>query len=263
MNDPDSTRSTSEPGIRVPVRLLCAALTAAAISSPAAAEDWQTKFIAYLMLPWTDFAVTTPSGTTLETSANPVDLLEALEFGAMFAGETRKGKVSLLYDVFYSGLGTNGTLSGPLGSTYDVDVDLLLTSFAVGYDLKRSENDFSQVFGGFRYAAMDNALSVGGGGPVGITVGLEQDVDYFEPLIGFRAGTRIGPKTMLNGYIDVGGFGVGSELTWDGYIGIDHAISERTSAIFGARYLSIDYEGAAGDFDLELSGPVVGISWTF
>lgn len=243
---------------------VCAGVSLAALMGmPALAEDWQTNFTAYLFVPWSDLALETAGGASIETSADPSDLIQALEFGAMFAGESRKDNISLLYDIFYSGLGQSGTLSGPLGASVDVDVDMLLASFAVGYDLQRSDAGFAQVFGGLRYTSLQNTVAATGGGPIGGVADVEQDFDYFEPLVGFRARTRIGERTSLGGFLNVGGFGAGSELTVDSYIGVDYAISESRSANFGLRYLSIDYEGDSANLDMDMYGPVLGMSWRF
>jgi hypothetical protein len=232
-------------------------------AEPVAAEEWRTNLTAYLLVPWVDFGVQTSGGATVDASADPGDVFESLDFGFMLAGDTRKGKTSLLYDVMYTDLGSDGTLSGPLSANVDVDLKMLLASFAVGYDVQRSDTSFAQVFGGARYVALENTTTLTGGGPVGAVVGINQDVDYFEPLIGVRGRTRVSDRMSLGGYVNVGGFGAGSELTWDTYVGLDYVLSDRMSANFGVRYISIDYEADNADIDMDMYGPVMGLTWRF
>ena len=252
-----------DPYKRFCKRSICAALAALVVGGPVAAEDWSTTFKLYGFLPWADFGVQTAGGANLGVSADPSDLLDALEFGVMFAGDTHRDRTSILYDVFYTDLSSSGTLGGPLSSTVDSDVKLLLASLAVGYDLQRTDTSFSQVFGGIRYVSIKNSVTATGGGPIGIVVGIEQDTDYFEPIIGVRGHTKVGDRTSVGGYANIGGFGIGSEFTVDAYAGFDYAFTDRTSGTFGLRYIDIDYEDAGNQVDLRMVGPVVGVAWRF
>lgn len=242
---------------------MCVLLAALMGGAPASAEDWSTTFTAYGFLPWVDFGVQTAGGADLDVSADPSDLLDALEFGVMFAGDTHRDKVSILYDVFYTKLGSSGTLSGPLSSSVDTEVEMLLASLAVGYDLQRTETSFSQAFGGIRYVSIKNSVTVTGGGPIGGVVGIERDTDYFEPIIGVRGRTKVGERTSVGGYANIGGFGIGSEFTVDAYGGLEYAFTDRTSGTLGLRYIDIDYEDSGNQVDMRMVGPVVGVAWRF
>jgi opacity protein-like surface antigen len=70
-------------------------------------------------------------------------------------------------------------------------------------------------------------------------------------------------QLSVGGFVDVGGFGAGSEFTWEIFGGIDYAISDRVSAVAGFRYISIDYEASAADVDLDTYGPVMGLTVRF
>jgi hypothetical protein len=231
--------------------------------SAASAEDWKTDLKVYLFLPWADFGVETAVGARLDTSLDPGDLVEALKFGLMFAGDTRRGTTSLLYDIFYTDLEFAGSLAAPVPVNVDTNLKLLLASFGVGHDLERTESGFVQVFGGLRYVKLDNSVTLSGTGTPAAVVGVSRSDDYLEPLVGLRGRTQVGERTSLGGYMNVGGFGLGSEFTFDGYVGLDYAFSDTKTASVGVRYLSIDYEAANADLDVEMVGPVVGLAWSF
>ena len=249
--------------VRLTACLAVVAAAAALCSSAASAEDWTTDLKAYLFLPWADFGVETAGGATLETSLDPGDLVEALKFGLMFAGDTHRGKTSLLYDIFYTDLDFSGSLAAPVPVNVDTNMKLLLASFGVGYDLERTKTGFVQVFGGLRYVKLDNSVTLSGTGTPAAVVGLSRSDDYLEPLVGLRGRTQVGDRTSLGGYMNVGGFGVGSEFTFDGYVGLDYAISDTKIASAGVRYLSIDYEAGNADLDVDMLGPVIGLAWKF
>ena len=204
------------------------------LAGAARADDWQHRVTTYLLVPWIDTTVTTNSGATTQASADPGDIFSALDFGFMLAGESRKGKFSLLYDVMYSNIGESGTLSGPIGATVDVGNKMLFATMAAGYDVYQQDNQFVQIFGGARYVDFEAAVSAVGGGPIGVTVGANVSKDWVEPVIGIRGRTAINDKLTLGGYANAGGFGVGSELTFDLYGGLDYAISDRMSASWRA-----------------------------
>jgi hypothetical protein len=44
---------------------------------------------------------------------------------------------------------------------------------------------------------------------------------------------------------------------------VDYAVSDRISANAGFRYMSFDYDAGNADLDLEIYGPVVGITIKF
>lgn len=67
----------------------------------------------------------------------------------------------------------------------------------------------------------------------------------------------------LVGNGNIGGFGAGSEPTWDVYGGLQYAISDRTIWNLGFRYIRIDYRASNGDIDMDMYGPVFGITMKF
>ena len=65
------------------------------------------------------------------------------------------------------------------------------------------------------------------------------------------------------GYADIGGFGAGSQFSWEIYAGLDYAFTETFSAIAGFRYLSIDYDQTGTDLKLDTYGPLIGATLHF
>jgi hypothetical protein len=61
---------------------------------------------------------------------------------------------------------------------------------------------------------------------------------------------------------DVGGFGVGSDLTWQTILGVGWGFTESGQLDLGWRFLDVDYDGNFA-FDAQYSGPMLGLIWTF
>ena len=66
---------------------------------------------------------------------------------------------------------------------------------------------------------------------------------------------------MLRG--DIGGFDVGSKLTWDVRASLGYRLSERTTFLFGYRHLDINYEDGIFELDAQFYGPYLGLSFGF
>lgn len=84
--------------------------------------------------------------------------------------------------------------------------------------------------------------------------------DWVDPFIGLRARYQVTDQLYAIAKTDVGGFGVGSELTWQAYGGLGFQFNRHLAAELGYRHLSVDYSGSQ-DFsaDLELSGIMLSL----
>lgn len=86
---------------------------------------------------------------------------------------------------------------------------------------------------------------------------------WVDPFVGFRGRCQLWEDWYLTARGDVGGFGVGSELTWNvfGALGVD--LTERASMEIGYRYLDIDYQSGNFSMVAALKGPYVGMRIEF
>jgi opacity protein-like surface antigen len=56
------------------------------------------------------------------------------------------------------------------------------------------------------------------------------------------------------GHADYGGFGVGSDSSWQLQAGVDYRISDAFSARFGYRILKVDYDDNGFRYDIKNDG---------
>ena len=74
-------------------------------------------------------------------------------------------------------------------------------------------------------------------------------------------------KWLLHLYGDIGGFGVGSDLTWMASGIVDFQVWKHASILAGYRALSMEFEKGEGErkFDLSLlaHGPILGINFNW
>ena len=169
------TRSIRHPPLpRGPASTALAAAVAVVMTAgTATAQDDRNSVTLYGLVPWVDTEVTGSGGNSAKSSVTPGDIIDALDFTVMIAGESRFGKVSLLYDAIYTDLSENGTLGGPFAGKTTVDVEMLLASAALGYVLHEGNGTLLQGYGGLRVVDIRTDVGAVGGGPVGATFDAE------------------------------------------------------------------------------------------
>ncbi|MGZ8212648.1 MAG: hypothetical protein ACXWUH_19255, partial [Burkholderiales bacterium] len=89
------------------------------------------------------------------------------------------------------------------------------------------------------------------------------DKDWTDPIVGLRAVHRIADRWSLDGYADVGGFGVSSDLTWQLSAGVNYEISRTFTARGGYRILKVDYDKGGVVYDMKTSGIYFGLGIRF
>lgn len=86
--------------------------------------------------------------------------------------------------------------------------------------------------------------------------------DWIDPFVGLRARYAFAEAWSLIGYGDIGGFGVGSELTWQLFGGLAWQCSPGLALEFGYRHLDIDYDHDNFLLDTYMSGGALGVRIT-
>jgi hypothetical protein len=182
------------------------------------------------------------------------DIADKLEFGAMGYYRAEKDQLSFGLDVIYMGLG--GTA---LNGLAEVDFDQWMVEGTAGW----RATDVFEVFAGVRYN--DVAAEIAGRGPRAMKLSKSQG--WYDPIVGSRLWLPLSGKLSCLARGDIGGFGVGSDLTWQLGAYLRYATSKSSSLLLGYRYLDIDYEDGAGAsrfvYNVTIQGPALGFSWQF
>lgn len=261
--------------------ILFAATPPAMAAEEAAQDGWQFTVAPYMWM--ASLGVTTASGSDVEIEFD--DILDNLDMTFMGVFEARTGKWSLLTDVVYLNMSKDDISYsaaipvGPRGrgTVYtDVDADVEMTSWiltpAVGYRVIQNETMSMDVVGGARYLYLkaDAKLDITGGFDVEllrrsiVRTGevdkrmIESD-DLWDGIVGIRGQVNLNEKWYLPFHADVGTGD--SDLTWQAIGGLGYRFS-RVDVAAGYRYLAWEFDDAVFD-DLDISGPYVGVKFTF
>jgi hypothetical protein len=87
--------------------------------------------------------------------------------------------------------------------------------------------------------------------------------DWFDPYIGLRGRYNLNEKYYLVGRADIGGFGVGSDLSWQASAGIGWRLSERLYSEVTYRALGMDYDRDGFVYDMVMHGPEIALGLEF
>jgi len=150
--------------------------------------------------------------------------------------------------------------STPIG---DIEIDFteIMAELAGFYRITSGPHAFDGL-AGLRYSSMDVDVALPGPLP-----NVDQRQDWVDPYFGLRWQWRINEKwgTRLRG--DIGGFGIGSDLTWNLVGLIDFKPWKHVSLFGGYRALYQDYSTGSGNnkfaFDATMQGPVLGLNITW
>jgi hypothetical protein len=87
--------------------------------------------------------------------------------------------------------------------------------------------------------------------------------DWWDPYLGLRGRYNVNAKFYMTAKADIGGFGIGSDLTWSAETALGCQVTERVFSEVGYRALAVDYEGNGLTYDMITHGPQVTLGITF
>jgi len=175
---------------------------------------------------------------------------ENLKFGAMGSGRVGYGRWAVSTEVIYMDLeGTKGPLT--------VEAQQWLIQPALEYRVCQ----YFEAYAGARY----NNIELQVNGPLGRNPAGTHE--WWDPVIGGRVSLPVWKTLSFHLDGDIGGFGAGSDLTWQAYPYLSWQISTLASLQAGYRLLYTDYETGSGfnrfKYDMLTSGPQLGFTLHF
>ncbi len=188
------------------------------------------------------------------------DVVDALEFGAGFSAEARKGRFALLGDFVYLAVAGDSTLSGPAASRAHLELDAFLFTGLAAYRLWDSPEGSFDLGAGVRLFSADTELEVRS--RRGRVLGTRsRERDTWDGIVAARYVYQFNPKWSLRLYGDVGAGD--SDLTWQVLANLGYSINDSTTLLVGYRHLDYDLSDGRINLDLAISGPQIGVVFEF
>lgn len=195
------------------------------------------------------------------------DILERLDFGAMGTFEARKNRWGVLLDGIYFKVSDSHRITGPRGFvSLSATASITQELYAAGGYFRLTEGETPvDLVGGLRYNSVRWNIRTSASIPVlpGPSRNFSQRKHWVDPYVGLRVQHHLSDKWTLLGYGDVGGFGIGSDLSWQAQAGASYAFSPNMMGKIGYRHLSNDYSKEGFTYDMDSSGIYMGlgIAW--
>ena len=230
---------------------------ALAASGPAPAQDWSGQVTLYGWGAGVSGDFTPFTGApSLSFDKSLSEVLEDLDGAFFMTGLARRGDLVLFGDLTYTSSSRDGLV--PPGIPASGEVTIRSLSLAAGKRFEADEGTTIDVLGGLRAWSLDGSVAVPLAG-----VSVAPEANFVDPIVALRVNTGLSPRWSLLGYVDVGGFGVGSDLTWQVAITANYRATDTLYLSAGWRHLYLDYRDDGTVFDGSMSGPVVGATWRF
>ena len=86
---------------------------------------------------------------------------------------------------------------------------------------------------------------------------------WFDPYFGLAGRYNFSGSFYFTAKTDIGGFGVGSQLTWQGYGALGWQFTRRVYSEVGYRYLYVDYQHAGFTYDTATRGAQITVGVVF
>ena len=266
----------------------------------ASPSPWTLNVTPYGWLPFLQGDVTV-KGRTVDIDVNPFELLDHLDAVPWMSYiEARRGPLALYNDIFFAKVGVDASVSRSVrgltvGADADLDLTLAIIEAGAAYEVARWSSGGGgslkdapvfqrytavDLLAGARYWHQEADLKFGLTSAVdlnGLVVARNRaiarggDVDWVDPLLGFRIRHGLAPGQELVLRADVGGFDVGSQFSWNvlAAYSFDFAVRNGVtySGVLGYRALSVDFEKGSGatkyEYDVVQHGPLAGLSLRF
>src|SRR5215212_8426280 len=254
-----------------------------------APHAWSFRFVPYGWLTAIK-GTQTVRGRSAKVDASFIDIVEKSDSLLALMGdlEARNGRFSLFGDLVWSKIGVEGGgnvrarslapgITGSVGRTLSLDFQMAIVELGATYEVARYGPIAFDLLGGVRYWYQEAELGLDVTRTLDI-VGLEVagsrafarsgSVNWLDPLIGARVRYAVAPGHELFLRGDIGGFGAGSDFSWQAIAayGFDFGVYNGItfSGVIGYRALSVDYAQGSGrtryEFDTVQHGPVLGWS---
>jgi hypothetical protein len=220
--------------------------------------DWRQTVFLYGMVPMIagDAQV---GDLQVDVDSNMSDFFDNLKFGAMAAYRIENDQWSFGGDVTYMNLGQSQRTQRGRASA-SLDVEQITVMATAGYRVMPNlEALFSlayfDVSADLRVRLLQQVRTV------------SRDASWVDPLVGLNYEVPVSNRVRFTLRGDIGGFGVGSDLTWHALTKFTYQQSERFSWYLGYRAIAYDYEDGRGrnfqNYDLVQHGPGAGIAFSF
>lgn len=227
-------------------------------SNPSAlSSEWSFAVAPYIWAAGLEGDVATfPPAPPAQVDASFSDIWENLDLAFMATAEARKGRFALLADLVYVRISADAATPGPFFGRAELDTTSFTGTFEGSYRAVATERGNLDLLVGARVWSVSTDLSLN----AGLLPARRRDESetWVDPVVGIRGRLELDSRFYVTFVANVGGFGAGSDSTWDVFGGLGYRVSDWFAPVIGYRHLAVDYEKGDFLYDVDMSGPLIG-----
>lgn len=199
-------------------------------------------------------------GQTADVDVSFREILKDLDFAIMLPAELRRGRWGIGAEVIYIKVSKDAAVPRPPVTDIDFEASQLLLELSPRYRVITRRAWAIDALAGVRFMSIDPTLTIE---PQQLEFGKRRS--WADPIVGASLIADVGRHWLGRVRADIGGFGVGSRLTWQALAVAGYRISNRVALAAGYRYLDMDYENGDDAFlyDVATRGPLLGVVIAF
>ncbi|HMR33989.1 MAG TPA: hypothetical protein PKA13_06065 [Geminicoccaceae bacterium] len=249
--------------------LLAGAVTARAqeAASPPPSDRWELSATAYFWAAALD-GDGALRGRGFDVDVPFSDVWESLSVGFMGTAVARKGDWGFYVSPFFVRIGDDAEVGG---AKFRYRNDTTFLGVGGTYRLLDWQNPDTS-HGGPKRAQLE---ALAGGRVVDLRLELngrhrlpdnDESETWVDPVVGLHGRIELTDRWELLAEGDIGGFGVGSDISWSWLAAVGYRFEPLGHDTFlraGYRMLHIDYEDGGFEWDVTYKGPMVGLTMRF
>lgn len=198
------------------------------------------------------------------------DVMDDLNFGGFVNVWARYDRFVFSGDMMYVDT-TDSHAFGPLpalpiavppGTVINGSVDSkqFMATLQGGYRVVDTPDFTLDALAGARFWHISNDVTVSA---LGMSRTYGESFGWVDPVVGIRAFLPLTDRLSVQAQADVGGFGVGADITWSALATVNYTVTDHLSISAGYKVLDVDYARGGHVYDTRLSGPVLGMTLRF
>lgn len=196
----------------------------------------------------------TVRGIDAEVDVGRKQVVKNLNIGFLGYVEARKGQWSIGVDTNYMNLDANND---------DALVAANMSQTAVQPMLFYRVAPYLDVMAGARY----NALKIDLESNIAVIDGVSRKKNWIDPIVGVRFQAPVAKGISAGVLGNVGGFGVGSDVSVQIRPMVNFSVARNISIDAGYQFIYMDYKSGSGSrrfaYDVTTDGPILGASFRF
>jgi hypothetical protein len=232
------------------------------LSSPSVGDAWSFDFVPYLWLAGYEGTFGLPDQPTgAPPTHSDVSFSTHIKAVAMLAGQVRYHDFGLFLDGAWLQLQTEGDSGSSLYSGTEIKTDIAYGTLALSYRWRPATKLQTDLFAGARTWHVSNEIEFKPAQAQEFVV--DGSVSWSDPIIGAKLQYNLTKHWFGTMVADVGGFGVGSEISWSAFGGMGYRFANWFSATVGYRFMHVDYDKQKFLMDVNIQGFLVGLGFHF